>query len=636
MATEKETVILNFKVDQGDAIQELERTKKVILDLKKEQEQLNKAYKAGTITQEEYVSELVRVESVLKKTQATYSSTQKSVTGVKTKMDDLIASNNKLASSVKQSTENIRIGGVTVGELGTKLTALANPITATVAVVGALGAAYARSSIGAKDLEFASNQLSFVVDSLTDSFARQFSSVEDGEGAVTSLLNKYLKFNENMPTGKFLKLLGVDLEKIRKDSFNAAQAMEALQQVQRDAALGQAAINERNAETADLMEKVSNVENKLNDRLDAGAKIQENIKENAKELTAFKNRELLAELEILKVRKESGGNTEDIDFRINKLVAERAAIETQEERQNTKIEKQLNAINNAESKRLDTIKKQREETGKKIKAQDEAADREFRGREVSFSDDPTSQDFDPQAQFEKDADLINAELGLVRSAEQEKQTLALQTNAVDEMIHNEKVARFEAEEEMLRDGFNTIANLFSDGSEAKRIFALAGIGADTASAIASLTAASEANPANAFTFGGAGIAQYASGIIRILGNIVAAKQFLGGEFAGGGDFVTSKPTMIMVGDNPGNRERVTVEPLSGKGKTTYNPRSGFARFAGGGSMTFDGSKELAVASVQQNLQLRNSIKNMPRPVVGVKEIIRVMDAIEVKQDVSTL
>jgi len=34
------------------------------------------------------------------------------------------------------------------------------------------------------------------------------------------------------------------------------------------------------------------------------------------------------------------------------------------------------------------------------------------------------------------------------------------------------------------------------------------------------------------------------------------------SFATGGDFVTSGPQMIMVGDNPGGQERVRVDPIS--------------------------------------------------------------------------
>jgi len=45
------------------------------------------------------------------------------------------------------------------------------------------------------------------------------------------------------------------------------------------------------------------------------------------------------------------------------------------------------------------------------------------------------------------------------------------------------------------------------------------------------------------------------------------------SFAQGGDFITSGPQMIMVGDNPSGRERVTVTPSeqgSGKSSITIN------------------------------------------------------------------
>ena len=55
---------------------------------------------------------------------------------------------------------------------------------------------------------------------------------------------------------------------------------------------------------------------------------------------------------------------------------------------------------------------------------------------------------------------------------------------------------------------------------------LAQIGIDTASSISSLTKNSEANPANAATFGAAGTIQFATGLIRILANIKKAKDIL--------------------------------------------------------------------------------------------------------------
>ena len=53
--------------------------------------------------------------------------------------------------------------------------------------------------------------------------------------------------------------------------------------------------------------------------------------------------------------------------------------------------------------------------------------------------------------------------------------------------------------------------------------------------------------------------------------------------------MTTGPTLLMVGDNPGGRERIDVTPLSGRGTTYVNPNSGLIKMAGGGSIvTGDG------------------------------------------------
>jgi hypothetical protein len=65
-----------------------------------------------------------------------------------------------------------------------------------------------------------------------------------------------------------------------------------------------------------------------------------------------------------------------------------------------------------------------------------------------------------------------------------------------------------------------------------------------------------------------GVALGPAGWIQAAGKIVALTAAFGvakaavSKFALGGDFVTSGPQMIMVGDNPGGRERVRVDPVS--------------------------------------------------------------------------
>lgn len=76
--------------------------------------------------------------------------------------------------------------------------------------------------------------------------------------------------------------------------------------------------------------------------------------------------------------------------------------------------------------------------------------------------------------------------------------------------------------------FDLLAGEGEKSAAFQKVATLAKIAFDTASAISSLVAASEANPANAFTFGAAGVAQYVAGLVRILSNIAQAKKILSG------------------------------------------------------------------------------------------------------------
>jgi len=98
-----------------------------------------------------------------------------------------------------------------------------------------------------------------------------------------------------------------------------------------------------------------------------------------------------------------------------------------------------------------------------------------------------------------------------------------------------------AQEEAVRDAKFAIANSAVQGLSAlgelfindqkklekfNKAQALIQIGVDTAKAISSLVAMSNANPFNSVTAGAAGIAQYAAGIVQIVTNIAKAKSIL--------------------------------------------------------------------------------------------------------------
>jgi len=85
--------------------------------------------------------------------------------------------------------------------------------------------------------------------------------------------------------------------------------------------------------------------------------------------------------------------------------------------------------------------------------------------------------------------------------------------------------------------------------------------------------------------------------------------------AGGGQFMTKGPQLLVVGDNPGGVEKVTVEPISGRGQTKVS--NGLIKMAGGGSVIAG----TAVRS-ESNFNMNSLIRQLAdRPVVVTVEDI---------------
>lgn len=129
--------------------------------------------------------------------------------------------------------------------------------------------------------------------------------------------------------------------------------------------------------------------------------------------------------------------------------------------------------------------------------------------------------------------------GLETSALQEEQSKKL--NEIEQKYADENVAEqqrlqqerlqalqssFSAFGDFITASFELIGGEGEKSAKFQKLATLAKIAFDTASAISSLVASSSANPANATTFGAAGIAQYVSGFARIIANIAQAKKIL--------------------------------------------------------------------------------------------------------------
>lgn len=592
MATEKETIILDLKVDQGSAISELEKTKKVIIGVKEEQQQLTKAYKAGEVAVDEYASESVRLEGILKKSQSEYNNIQKSVTGVKTQMDKLIDSNKKISSEFQNAANNIRVAGVSVGDLTTKLAAFAHPAVAVVGVVTALGAAYANSTVGAKDLSFASNQLSSAMSLLINDFGRLISSAEDGEGLISKGTNFLIEsFGNYLARGFGSKLAA--------ESKQLALIQEQLEDLQREEISVRSVAADRLGDNQEMLTTISLEQTTLNEKVHLYGEIIGNITKNEDELVDLKKRQLAFVNEQLAKDQEN----ETLQTAQLNVKREIANIEKDADRKRQAIQRQEDNLLDTERKKTFELREQQRIQARRI------------GRGLTATDSTSFGGQTAEGQIAGEVDVTKAALNKIAQFREESR-------------EKEKDARDKATEEFIADQ-ETRLLAASAASQALTTLAVTAFGEN--SAIAKATGITEAI-VNTYT--GATLAlrstppplSFALAALTIANGLASVAQIT--RAAGGGDFVTKGPALMMVGDNPGGRERVTVEPLSGRGQTRVSGNR--IAMAGGGTLTtgFDDGgivRNGATAQMQQAIMFTNAIKNLPPNVTSWREWADVND-----------
>lgn len=607
--TEKEEVIFEFKIEQGDALTEAERLKKLIIQTKQEQQELNKAYKAGSITLDEYVADNVRLEANLKRQQSSYNNVQKSVTGVKTQLDKLIDSNKKISKSFDDTAKSINVAGINVGDLTTKVASFANPATAAVGVVTALGAAYLNSSTGARDFAQAQEQLRVATQLASNSFGEFIDRVTGGSGTgqdgILSFISSAIIARFDFTAAAIGRIAALSKRELQELEISD---LEAKREAKRQLDLAEVSRRARDDQ-----------EKSLQDRLIAAREVATFIDERERQLVTVQE-DVLKQLQILlatdKENLELKKQIKQVEFEIADIREDSQGKRTEALNAELDLERQIaeQRLINARAANADLSARP---IGELATSTTKKPDSSIVSGTLATIDSQKAA-ADQLAKINQDIQKANLDTG----ESYRKKAQVAQVSAGQEIQAAASVA-------------TALSGIFEEGSEMQRLFALIGIGTDTAEAISALTAASEGNPANAFTFGGAGALQFAAGLARIFGNIALAKRYLSGAAAGGGDFITKGPTMLMVGDNPGGRERVTVEPLSGKGKTQiYNPN--LIAMAGGGSLLAGDPGGLNTNSLttetNQNVAMANMIKRMPRPVVSVKEVTKVSRRISVREN----
>lgn len=324
-----EEIIIDLKLETDDgAFSDLARLKNAILNNQQEVAELKKAYKEELITQKEFASEVVRLEANAKKLNNTYNETQRKVTGLQSPYE-------KLSGAIKDQAEQVNVAGLS-------LKTFANPVTATVGVLGALFKAYEASTVGAKDLEFAQNQLTFATNQFGNSLASIVGSGEEGKGLFSIIT-----------TGIISAVSGISTA---TQSLVQAANIEKLEDLGRERLKIQVENNSRLKDNAELMEKIAESTEKVSviEKQRAAAQAVTNIKINRDNLLKI----LDEELKVMEAQQKLDVKNEKLQDAIALKKLERSEIDRDAERAISRIDKIESNILDTEEKKTKELEKQ--------------------------------------------------------------------------------------------------------------------------------------------------------------------------------------------------------------------------------------------------------------------------------------
>lgn len=471
---QEETILLHFDIDEQPAVNSIKDLRTANSQLRAERDKVNISTKEG--------------QELVQKLNVTIDKNNKLIKDNSSALEKQRQNVGNYSKSIEEAAGNLNIMGTNVGALSTKLASFANPATAAVGIVTALGAAYARSSIGAKDLEFASNQLGFAVDILTDKFAGLFSSVEDGEGILSKVVDGFL-----------FQIGGAGLSVMTN---LAANAREELEQIERDRIRIQAEINEKQGDNLELLTEISNTETSIADKQAKRQLIEENIHAIALAKLELLNRQEVQE----KIIGAATANKENLEKKLNEIQAQRTQAQKEETKGVEKLNKLLNSAVNAEQKRLQAI--------------DEAATKK------RLSEFDATGTISPSGTGQNITDFGEQEIKL---SNQTTATVVKNNEIKGESAEdyvNRVIALQDAQAGAARDLAGTLAGIAEEGSAAQKALALTSIAINAAVGVSGAvkSGADVGFPQN--------LAAILIGITAVLSGIAQAKSLLG--FAEGG------------------------------------------------------------------------------------------------------
>lgn len=590
MAKTEKTVILDFQIDLDDGIRNIDRLRAQNKLLTQERNRVNIATEEGRKKVADLNTAIDKNTAVIKQNSTALEKQRLNVGNYK--------------KDISEAAKEINIAGTNVGSLTTKLISFLNPATAAVGVVSALGAAYASSTVGANDLAFASNQVSASISLVSESIgdlADSGSGGTGGEGIISQLTNSIL-FQLNPALAATSAAIAAAKEQIDQLAISAAFAKGFQKE------------DERNAELR--RRDRDNEEKSLQERLKASTEIDNLFKSIESRSTVV----LRAQIDAIKGSTVGYDNNRKAQLEVAKLESE---ILDLTEMTTGKLTENYNARKNILSLSESEAGIARINAAVPISEQNRIL-QPGNVRSITTGEDASNIVDEAQQKriLEREEIFQNARVSLAeQAAERQRETEQQYT----QFVIQQQEARLQAASSI----FGALSNLFEQGSDEQKAFALASLGINTAEAIGSLTAASSANPANSVTFGGAGAAQFAAGIVQILANIATAKQYLGfadGGWTGPGD--KYKPVGIVHADEYVVPQHIVRNPAY-SGTISHLEKARLRGYADGGLVSNN-----IRGPVDQNLIIANAIKRMPPTELSIVEFTRKQNRLRFKEQQS--
>ena len=456
----------------------------------------------------------------------------------------------------------------------------------------------------------------------TGNFSEGFANLKTSFNGLGEAVNK---------TSQSFAGMGSEMAAAAKEAYKLEEAMQDLEDrqtaqivvnAQAEAQVKRLLLQAKNRSLSErerlaLLDKASAIEKK---NFEDNKKLQQDEYENELKKYALKTKLTTQELEELMTntnrRAEIEGKASQLSGEEVKRLAEKRAaiinlegdsINLQEKIQNMR-DALLDAAAAKEAKRQEDLAKKRDAFAK---------DNEERYQERVKLNEKQNEDllkaFEDELKAVQDTAKNESDVYMWKSKQKKK---------FDEADIQSSIAVAQAAQGVISE----LASAATQGSELQKALALTNVAINLGTAIGNLTATTSApSPDNLATGGIAGFVKYAAGLAQIIGAITSARNIIGGAAAGGGDFMTTGPTLLLVGDNPGGRERVKVEPISGKGQTTINPNSGLVAMAGGGTLTTSGYGGFAernggLKTMIDYSQLAKAMQKAPAPIVQISEL----------------